>query len=84
MNRRCVRRLPSAGVSPTGDDNIIHDIAVQHLDSLTRAESLAERLRERAASAHEVRVVELGAVVGAHVGPGTIAVAVSPRLRPRP
>ena len=60
------------------------DIAVQHLDSLTRAESLAERLRERAASAHEVRIVELGAVVGAHVGPGTIAVAVSPRLRPRP
>lgn len=60
------------------------DIAVQHLDSLTRAEGLAERLRERAASAHEVRIVELGAVVGAHVGPGTIAVAVSPRLRPRP
>ncbi len=59
------------------------DIAVQHLDSLTRPRVLAERLRERAASAHEVRIVELGAVVGAHVGPGTIAVAVSPRLSGR-
>ena len=69
-----------AALKADGCDGV--DIAVQHLDSLTRAESLAERLRERAASAHEVRVVELGAVVGAHVGPGTIAVAVSPRLRP--
>ena len=71
-----------AALKADGCDGV--DIAVQHLDSLTRAESLAERLRERAASVHEVRVVELGAVVGAHVGPGTIAVAVSPRLRPRP
>ena len=71
-----------AALKADGCDGV--DIAVQHLDSLTRAESLAERLRERAASAHEVRIVELGAVVGAHVGPGTIAVAVSPRLRPRP
>ncbi|HEY7718586.1 MAG TPA: DegV family protein [Pedococcus sp.] len=54
------------------------DIAVHHLDSATRAEELAERLRARDV-AREVRVVELGAVVGAHVGPGTIAVAVSPR-----
>jgi DegV family protein with EDD domain len=55
------------------------EIAVQHLDSATRAEGLAERLRERVASAEKVEIVELGAVVGAHVGPGTIAVAVSPR-----
>ena len=55
------------------------DIAVHHLDSASRAEDLAERLRTRVGSAHEVSVVELGAVVGAHVGPGTLAVAVSPR-----
>ena len=55
------------------------DIAVHHLDSATRAEDLAARLRERVPTAHEVVVVELGAVVGAHVGPGTLAVAVSPR-----
>ena len=55
------------------------DIAVHHLDSAARAEELAERLRQRLGSAGEVTVVEVGAVVGAHVGPGTLAVAVSPR-----
>ena len=55
------------------------DIAVHHLDSQTRAGDLVERLQARVASTTTVALVELGAVVGAHVGPGTIAVAVSPR-----
>jgi len=55
------------------------DVAVHHLDSAVRAEDLAGRLRQRVSAAREVTVVELGAVVGAHVGPGTLAVAVSPR-----
>lgn len=69
------------------------DIAVHHLDSQARADDLAGRLRERVADVATtadggqagkgaVQVVELGAVVGAHVGPGTIAVAVSPRPSP--
>jgi DegV family protein with EDD domain len=68
----------AAEQAPPGSDGV--DIAVHHLDSAERAEELAGRLRQRISCAHEVRVVELGAVVGAHVGPGTIAVAVSPRL----
>lgn len=55
------------------------DISVHHLDSASRAGDLAGRLRDHVPSAREVITVELGAVVGAHVGPGTIAVAVSPR-----
>jgi DegV family protein with EDD domain len=55
------------------------DIAVHHLDSQTRAGDLVDRLRHRVAATTTVVLVELGAVVGAHVGPGTIAVAVSPR-----
>jgi len=55
------------------------DIAVHHLDSQARANDLADRLRARVPSSTPVLLVELGAVVGAHVGPGTIAVAVSPR-----
>jgi DegV family protein with EDD domain len=54
------------------------DIAVHHLDSQTRAGDLVDRLRARVPST-TVILVELGAVVGTHVGPGTIAVAVSPR-----
>lgn len=55
------------------------DIAVHHLDSQSRASDLADRLRARVPSSTTVILVELAAVVGAHVGPGTIAVAVSPR-----
>ena len=55
------------------------DIAVHHLDSRTRAGHLVDRLRKGLPSSASVMLVELGAVVGAHVGPGTIAVAVSPR-----
>ena len=54
------------------------DVAVHHLDSRERAERLAERLGTRLPGV-PVEVVELGAVVGAHVGPGTLAVAVVPR-----
>ncbi len=58
------------------------DVAVHHLDSPERAERLAERLAARLGEQATVRVVELGAVVGAHVGPGTLAVAVVPRVVP--
>jgi DegV family protein with EDD domain len=55
------------------------DIAVHHLDSPARAVDLVKRLRARTPSSTSVILVELGAAVGSHVGPGTIAVAVSPR-----
>ena len=53
------------------------EIAVQHLDAATRAHDLATTLRDYLAS---TRIIEcpLGAVVGAHTGPGIVAVVVSP------
>ena len=60
-----------------GDSRV--DVAVHHLDSPTRASDLVDRLRAKLSSTATVTLVELGAVVGTHVGPGTIAVAVSPR-----
>ncbi len=53
------------------------DVAVQHLDAGPRAERLAERLAERIPSARCILLVELGAVVGAHVGPGMLGLTVS-------
>lgn len=55
------------------------DVAVQHLANADRAHVLAARIQERAQGAVAVTVGEVGAVVGAHVGPGMIAVAVCPR-----
>ncbi len=70
--------VEAAAAAPTGSDGV--DVAVHHLDSLVRADALAERLRARVPDLRDLRVVELGAVVGAHVGPGTLAVAVCPRV----
>ncbi|MFC6239070.1 DegV family protein [Longivirga aurantiaca] len=54
------------------------DIAVHHLDAAERASALAAKLHARLDDS-VVLVSEVGAVVGAHVGPGMVAVAVSPR-----
>ncbi|WP_245988678.1 DegV family protein [Flexivirga caeni] len=56
------------------------DIAVHHLDSRERAERLIEQLAEQIPEARRILLVELGAAVGAHVGPGTLAVAIAPRF----
>lgn len=82
---RALARLEELAVSAVEKAGSAVDIAVHHLDSRSRADDLAARLTERLAGLPDdgdVRVVELGAVVGAHVGPGTIAVAVSPRPSP--
>jgi DegV family protein with EDD domain len=79
---RALARLEELAMSAVEKSGTAVDIAVHHLDSKSRADDLAARLTERLADGSDVRVVELGAVVGAHVGPGTIAVAVSPRPGP--
>lgn len=55
------------------------DVAVQHLDVAVRAESLAGQLAAAMVDA-TIIVSEVGAVVGAHVGPGMVAVGISPRV----
>jgi DegV family protein with EDD domain len=72
-----LEELALRAVEAAGESGV--DIAVHHLDSQTRASDLVDRLRIRVPPSTTVILVELGAVVGAHVGPGTIAVAVSPR-----
>jgi DegV family protein with EDD domain len=55
-------------------------LAVQHLAAPQRAEQLASRLAARYPQAPPPRVAEVGAVVGAHAGPGMLAVVVAPAL----
>ncbi|MFF9360903.1 DegV family protein [Streptomyces griseoluteus] len=55
------------------------DIAVHHLSAPERAGVLADRLRERVPGLAELHVSEVGAVIGAHTGPGLLGVVVSPR-----
>ena len=53
-------------------------LAVHHLAAPEKAERLAAELRERVPTAREIYVSELGAAIGAHVGPGAVGVVVAP------
>ncbi|WP_416979077.1 DegV family protein [Streptomyces sp. T028] len=55
------------------------DIAVHHLAAPERASALADRLRGRVPGLADLHVSEVGAVIGAHTGPGLLGVVVSPR-----
>ncbi|MYV96958.1 DegV family protein [Streptomyces sp. SID3343] len=74
---RAISRLEELAVERAGAGPV--DIAVHHLASAERAEALAGRLRERLPGLGELYVSEVGAVIGAHAGPGLLAVVVSPR-----
>jgi DegV family protein with EDD domain len=73
---RALARLEELAVAAAGERDV--DVAVQHLASPERAAALADRMRARLPQA---RVVEcpVGGVVGAHVGPGMVAVVISPK-----
>jgi DegV family protein with EDD domain len=73
---RAIARLVEVAVSEAGDDQV--DIAVHHLAAADRADDVARRLREQIPGLKELSVSEVGAVIGAHVGPGSVGVVVSP------
>jgi DegV family protein with EDD domain len=76
---RALARLEDLAVERAGDRQV--DVCVAHLADADRAGQLAERLRTRLAAnlaGRELWCGELGAVLGAHVGPGMLAVCVAP------
>jgi DegV family protein with EDD domain len=76
---RALSRLEELAVTAADDRQV--DVGVAHLASPDRAGQLAERLGGRLTdnlSGREVWCGELGAVLGAHVGPGMLAVCVAP------
>jgi DegV family protein with EDD domain len=78
---RALNRLEDLVVEAAGDQAV--DVCVSHLANPDRAADLTTRLGERLADNLEGRPVwcgELGAVLGAHVGPGMVAACVAPRL----
>lgn len=71
---KAIARLEELAVAEAGTGPV--SIAVHHLASAERASALADRLRTRLPQADPVYVSEVGAVVGAHTGPGMLAVVV--------
>jgi DegV family protein with EDD domain len=74
---RAIARLEEIAVGHAGQSQV--DIAVAHLANPDRAQQLADRLRARLSRLGALYVSEVGAVVGAHVGPGMLSVVVAPR-----
>ncbi|MFC9246425.1 DegV family protein [Streptomyces sp. NPDC057136] len=74
---KAIARLEELVVERAGAGAV--DIAVHHLTAPDRAERLAERLRERVPGLVDLHVSEVGAVIGAHTGPGLLGAVISPR-----
>ena len=74
---RAIARLEEVVVAEAGTGPV--DIAVHHLAAPDRAVALVARLRTAVPDVRSLLESEVGAVVGAHVGPGMLAVVVHRR-----
>ncbi|MET9860152.1 DegV family protein [Streptomyces smyrnaeus] len=74
---KAIARLEEIVVERAGDARV--DIAVHHLAAAERAEQLAECFRDRVPGLRELHVSEVGAVIGAHTGPGLLGAVLSLR-----
>lgn len=71
LNRLVQRAVEAAGQGPVS-------VAVHHLAAAEKADRLAAEIRERLPQLRELHVSELGAAIGAHVGPGAVGIVVAP------
>jgi DegV family protein with EDD domain len=73
---RAINRLVQLVVETAGEQDVW--VAVHHLAAAERAERLADELRGRLPNMRELYVSEIGAAIGAHVGPGAVGIVVAP------
>jgi DegV family protein with EDD domain len=71
---RAIARLEELAASMAADEPV--SIAVHHLDASPRAAQVVEALETRLPKAGDIITTEVGAVVGAHTGPGMLAIVV--------
>lgn len=72
---KALARLEELAVERAGSGPV--DLAVHHLAAEAKASALADRLRARLPGLGDLHLSEVGAVVGAHVGPGLLGVVIS-------
>jgi DegV family protein with EDD domain len=73
--QRALKRLEELAVEAAGASGA--DVVVQHLAASERAEGLRDRLLARIPKVGRVLSSEIGATVGAHVGPGLVGVVIT-------
>lgn len=69
---RAVARLAELALAAAGDGPV--DLAVHHLAAPERATALSEQLVAALPAVRDTYVSEIGAVIGAHLGPGVLGV----------
>jgi DegV family protein with EDD domain len=74
---RAIARLEELAAQIASDDPV--SVAVHHLDAAARADEVARALDARLPKIVDMITTEVGAVVGAHTGPGMLAVIVCKR-----
>ena len=79
---RALSRLVQHVVDHAGTREV--SLAVHHLAAAERADRLVTELRGRVPGLQDLYVSELGAAIGAHVGPGAVGVVVSGGGHPPP
>lgn len=82
---KAIAQLEAMAAEAAGEQQV--EVCVAHLAAEDRALALAERLEEQLGErlvpgrdGSPVRCLELGGVLGAHVGPGMLAICVAPLL----
>ena len=73
---RAIGRMVDLAASAAGSGPV--GLAVHHLDAPERAAELATKLDERVPGSTGCLISEVGAVIGAHTGPGVLGVVVLP------
>jgi DegV family protein with EDD domain len=71
---KAIARLVRLTVEAAG--SAVTDVAVHHLSAAERAKALAAEIRARVPRLGQLHISELGAVVGAHLGPGVLGTVV--------
>jgi DegV family protein with EDD domain len=74
---KAMARLQDIAVEAAGDEPV--GVAIHHLAAANRADDLAQALDLRLPKLDELVTTEVGAVVGAHTGPGMLAVVICKR-----
>jgi len=74
-----LEELSLDALTQAGQSNGAVDVAVHHLDNPDGARRLVNRLSGQVPSGN-ILVSEVSAVLGVHVGPGTLGIVVSPRV----
>jgi DegV family protein with EDD domain len=73
---RAMRRMVQLAVELAGDRPV--DLAVEHFGAEKQAMRLIEKLRSRVPHYRHCILTQVSAIIGAHVGPGAVAITVAP------